>query len=143
MMTRWWWMALGAVGALAVQAWSAQDPARHWIERDGTDWGRLGHEAQTAYVEGFLAGAALGQAAEQACSQQALRAQRQGCEWAGDSAGLTRTLGERRRSGGFRFPYGANVYASRISDYYWWHNHRPLPIWYAFWEVNAVLTRPQ
>jgi hypothetical protein len=142
MMTRWWWMALGAVGALAVQAWSAQDPARHWIERDGTDWGRLGHEAQTAYVEGFLAGAALGQAAEQACSQQALRAQRQGCDWTGDSAGLTRTLGERRRSGGFRFPYGANVYASRISDFYWWQNHRPLPIWYAFWEVNAGLTRP-
>jgi hypothetical protein len=143
MMTRWWWMALGAVGMLAVQAWSAQEPARHWIERNGTDWGRMGHDAQTAYVEGFLAGAALGQAAEQACSQQELRAQRQGCEWAGDSAGLTRTLGERRRSGGFRFPYGANVYASRISDYYWWHNHRPLPIWYAFWEVNAVLTRPQ
>jgi hypothetical protein len=141
MMTRWWWMALGAVGALAVQAWSAQEPT-HWIERNGTDWGRMGHEAQTAYVEGFLAGAALGQAAERACTAEELRAQRQGCEWTGDSAGLTRAIGERRRSGGFRFPYGANVYASRISDYYWWHNHRPLPIWYAFWEVNAILTRP-
>ena len=136
-MTRWWWMALGAVGALAVQAWSAQEPHRHWIERDGTDWGRLGHEAQTAYVEGFLAGAALGQAAELACTAQELRAQRQGCEWTGDSAGLTRAIGERRQSGGFRFPYGANVYASRIGDYYWWHNHRPLPTWYAFWEVNV------
>ncbi len=52
-MTRWWWMALGAVGVLGVQAWSAQEPTRHWIERDGTDWGRLGHDAQTAYVEGF------------------------------------------------------------------------------------------
>ena len=142
MMTRWWWMALGAVGVLGVQAWSAQEPARHWIERDGTDWGRLGHNEQTAYVEGFLAGAALGQAAEQACSEQELRAQRQGCEWTGDSAGLTRAIGERRRTGGFSFPYGANVYASRISDYYWWHNHRPLPTWYAFWEVNSILTRP-
>lgn len=142
MMTRWWWLALGAVGALAVQAWSAQEPGRHWIERDGTDWGRLGHEAQTAYVEGFLAGAALGQAAELACTAQELRAQRQGCEWTGDSAGLTRAIGERRKAGGFRFPYGANVYASRISDYYWWHNHRPLPTWYAFWEVNAILTAP-
>jgi hypothetical protein len=141
MMTRWWWMALGAVGVLAVQAWSAQDPT-HWIERDGTDWGRMGHEAQTAYVEGFLAGAALGQAAERACTAEQLRAQRQGCEWTGDSAGLTRAIGERHRTGGFRFPYGANVYASRISDYYWWHNHRPLPTWYAFWEVNAILTRP-
>jgi hypothetical protein len=140
MMTRWWWMALGAVGALAVQAWSAQEPT-HWIERNGTDWGRMGHEAQTAYVEGFLAGAALGQAAERACTAEELRAQRQGCEWTGDSAGLTRAIGERRKTG-FRFPYGANVYASRISDYYWWHDHRPLPTWYAFWEVNAILTRP-
>ncbi len=82
-------MALGAVGVLGAQAWSAQEPARHWIERDGTDWGRMGHDAQTSYVEGFLAGAAFGQAAGQACTEQELRAQRQGCEWTGDSAGLT------------------------------------------------------
>ena len=35
MTTRWWWTALAAVGVLGVQAWSAQEPARHWIERDG------------------------------------------------------------------------------------------------------------
>ena len=40
-------------------------------------------------------------------------------------------------------PFGANVYASRLSDYYWWDNHRPLPTWYAFWEVNAILTAPK
>ena len=55
---------------------------------------------------------------------------------------LTRALRD-AMTGGFRFPYGANVYASRISDYYWWHNQRPLPTWYAFWEVNAILLRPQ
>ena len=38
--------------------------------------------------------------------------------------------------------YGANVYVSRLNDYYWWENHRPLPIWYAFWEVNTSLIRP-
>src|SRR5687768_18281414 len=70
-----------------------------------------GHEVGTAGVEEFLAGAVSGQAAEQTCSQQALRAQRQGCEWTGDSAGLTRAIGERR----VRLPRGANVYASRIS----------------------------
>jgi hypothetical protein len=48
-----------------------------------------------------------------------------------------------RRSGQLRFPYGSNVYASRISDFFWWENHRPLPTWYAFWEVNAILTRPK
>ena len=44
--------------------------------------------------------------------------------------------------GRFRFPYAANVYVSRINDYYWWENHRPLPTWYAFWEVNTSLIRP-
>ena len=44
------------------------------------------------------------------------------------------------RTGRFRFPYGANVYVTRLNDYYWWENHRPLPPWYAFWEVNTSLT---
>ncbi len=143
MKMHWWWVALGAAGFVAGRAWSAQEPDRHWIARSGADWKRMGHEAQTAYVEGFLAGAAFGQAAEQTCSRQALRTQQEGCVWAGDSAGLTQAVGELRRTGGFRFPYGVNVYASRISDYYWWENHRPLPLWYAFWEVNATLTVPK
>ena len=46
------------------------------------------------------------------------------------------------RDGRFRFPYAANVYVTRVNDYYWWENHRPLPIWYGFWEVNASLTGP-
>jgi hypothetical protein len=88
-------------------------------------------------VEEFLAGAVSGQAAEQTCSQQALRAQRQGCEWTGDSAGLTRAIGERR----VRLPRGANVYASRISTVTVVH-HRSLPTWSASWEVSSKLTRP-
>ena len=67
----------------------------------------------------------------------------QAAEQAADSAGLTEAMARLRRSGEFRFPYGSNVYASRISDYYWWENHRSLPTWYAFWEVNAQLTSPK
>lgn len=62
----------------------------------------------------FLAGRTSGQAAEPPCLQQALRAQREGCELTGDSAGLTRATPPRRRG---RFPT-------------------------AFWEVNAKLARP-
>jgi hypothetical protein len=58
--------------------------------------GPWGHEAQTAHVEEFLAGTTSGQAAEPPCLKQALRAQREGCELTGDSAGLT----GRRRGGG-------------------------------------------
>ena len=119
-------MVLGATGFLAGRASVGRDPDAHWVARNGDDWRALSPAAQTAYAEGFLAGAALGQAAT----------------GASDSAGLTQEIGRLRRDGRFRLPYGANVYISRINDYYWWENHRPLPLWYAFWEVNSLLTGP-
>jgi hypothetical protein len=102
-----------------------QEPDRHWISRNGVDWRSMEADARRAYVEGFLAGATLVQGSGQAR----------------DSAGLFQQMVELRRSGKLRFPFGANVYESRISDYYWWENHRQLPTWYAFWEVNTSLTR--
>jgi hypothetical protein len=120
--TRWWWVALGATGFLVGRA--SVNPDTHWVNRNGDDWRALSPAAQTAYTEGFLAGSALGQAAA----------------GASDSAGLTQEIARLRRDGRFRLPYGANVYISRINDYYWWENHRPLPLWYAFWEVNTSLT---
>ncbi|MGH7499275.1 MAG: hypothetical protein ACREL3_10545 [Gemmatimonadales bacterium] len=124
--TRWWLVALGATGFLAGRAWTGPDPDRHWSARNGDDWRALGPTEQTAYTEGFLAGAALGQAGEHAA----------------DSAGLTQEIARMRHDGRFRLPFGANVYLSRINDYYWWENHRPFPLWYAFWEVNSSLTGP-
>jgi hypothetical protein len=89
---------------------------------NGNDWHRMEPDARLAYVQGFLAGAALGQAAA------GVR----------DSAGVRTSLERVARAGRFRFPYGANVYASRLNDYYWWKNHLPLPTWYAFLEVNGT-----
>jgi hypothetical protein len=83
-------------------------------------------DARLAYIEGFLAGAALSQAAARAR----------------DTAGVRIAIERLTRDGGLRFPYSANVYAARISDYYWWENHVPLPTWYAFLEVNTTLGRP-
>jgi len=123
--TRWRWVVLAAGGFVAGQAWPRPEPDGHWITRNGEDWRRLAPAAQVAYTEGFLAGSAFGQAAQVAS----------------DSAGLSRTLEELRHGGRFRLPFGANVYLSRLNDYYWWENHRPLPLWYAFWEVNTSLTR--
>jgi hypothetical protein len=114
-----------AGGFLAGRA-SAVGPDRHWSLQDGEDWRALGAEARVAYADGFLAGAGFGQAATTAS----------------DSAGLRDAMAALYRGGRFRFPYGANVYVARVNDYYWWENHRPLPIWYGFWEVNASLTGP-
>jgi hypothetical protein len=121
---RWWWMVCIA-GSLAASSRYRHDPGPEWLNRDGNDWRQMKPEARLAYVEGFLAGAAVGQAAHRARDTAALRGE----------------LDVLRRSGGLRFPFGANVYESRVNDYYWWKNHLPLPTWYAFLEVNGTLGR--
>jgi hypothetical protein len=123
---RWWWSVVLVAGVLTGSAWPRQEPDRHWLSRNGTDWKQMSPDARLAYVDGFLAGAAVSQAATRAR----------------DSAGVRIALETLRREGKLRFPFGANVYASRISDYYWWKDHVPLPTWHAFLEVNANLGRP-
>jgi hypothetical protein len=118
--------ALVGLGVLAGGAHLRPAPDHHWLVVNGNDWHRMAPDARVAYVEGFLAGAALSQAAA----------------GAQDSAGVRAALEQLGRTGRFRFPYGANVYASRLNDYYWWKNHLPLPTWSAFLEVNTTLGRP-
>jgi hypothetical protein len=122
---RWFWMALLVGVALTGATWSRQDPHRHWLGVNGADWRRMKPDARVAYVEGFLAGAALSQAAT----------------GARDSAQVRMAIEKLSWDGRLRFPYGANVYSSRISDFYWWENHVPLPTWHAFLEVNTALGR--
>jgi hypothetical protein len=124
--TRWWWTALAVAGALTGSTGARQEPVRDWLNVNGHDWRRMEPDARLAYIEGFLAGAALSQAAGKAR----------------DTAAVKAALDDLKRTGRLRFPFGANVYASRVSDYYWWKNHLPLPTWYAFLEVNTTLGRP-
>ena len=119
-------MVLVAVGALAGAAWSRQASPRHWLGVNGADWRRMEPDVRLAYVEGFLAGAALGQAAAGARDSTEVR------------HAMDRLTQQRR----LRFAFSANVYSSRISDFYWWKNHVPLPTWHAFLEVNTALGRP-
>jgi hypothetical protein len=135
---RWWWSALVAVGFAAGRS---TGPDRHWSVQDGADWRALGPDAQRAYADGFLAGAGLAQALP-AGAEAARRPDSTGPATPPDSAALRQTMAALSRNGRFRFPYGANVYLARVNDYYWWENHRPLPIWYAFWEVNTSLIGP-
>ena len=132
MAIRWWWTALAAAGFLAGRASAGPGPDRHWSARNGDDWRALGPDEQVAYVDGFLTGAGFAQAA-------GARPER---EEKADSAGLHEAMTTLTRTGRFRFPYAANVYVVRLNDYYWWENHRPLPTWYAFWEVNTSLIGP-
>jgi hypothetical protein len=123
---RWFGMVLVAAGALSGAAWSRQASPRHWLGVNGADWRRMEPDVRLAYVEGFLAGAALGQAAA----------------GARDTTEVRRAMEKLNQEGRLRFAFGANVYSSRISDFYWWKNHVPLPTWHAFLEVNTALGRP-
>jgi len=126
MSVRGWCCAICVIGGvLTVGGWSFSEPGPDWLQVNGHDWRRMGPDARLAYVEGFLAGAALGQAAE------AIR----------DTAAVRAGLEALKRTGRLRFPFGANVYESRVNDFYWWKNHLPLPTWYAFLEVNETLGR--
>jgi hypothetical protein len=122
--TRWCWTAFVAF-AVITGTGKQQPLGPDWLTIDGNDWRRMSPEARMAYVNGFLAGAALSQAAH----------------GARDTAQVARALEDLKRNGNLRFPFGSNVYASRMSDYYWWKNHLPLPTWYAFLEVNTTLGR--
>jgi hypothetical protein len=122
---RWCWMAFVVGGVLAAGGGDRQQPGPDWLAVDGSDWQRMDPAARLAYVDGFLAGAALGQASS----------------GARDTAQAAARLRELERNGRLQFPYGSNVYASRVTDYYWWKNHLPLPTWYAFLEVNTTLGR--
>ena len=123
---RWSRLALVVALVLLGSSWSRGDPGPDWLRMSGREWRRMSSDVRQAYVKGFLAGAALGQAASGARDTVAVRA----------------ALETLAHSGRLRFPFGANVYASRISDYYWWKDHLPLPTWYAFLEVNTTLGRP-
>jgi hypothetical protein len=123
---RWWWSVVLVTGILTGSTWPRQEPGRHWLSRNGTDWQQMSPDARVAYVEGFLAGAAVSQAAA----------------GAHDSAAVKVAIEKLKREDRLRFPFGANVYTSRINDFYWWKDHVPLPTWHAFLEVNANLGRP-
>jgi ABC-type sugar transport system substrate-binding protein len=110
------------VAGLATQP-AGQEPS--WLKATGVEWAQMSPEARQAYTAGFLAGGALAQALDQG---------------ARDSLGIAQALDSLGREG-YRFPYGVNVYTARINDYYWWENHRSLPIWNAFQEVNNDLKR--
>jgi hypothetical protein len=120
---RWAWVAVTAGISIFVSPRQRADPA--WLRADGQHWERLSPEAREAYLAGFLAGHALAQAL---------------AAGTGDSAGLVQAMDSVVR-GELRFPFSPNVYGARIEDFYWWQNHRSLPIWYALWEVNNGLRR--
>lgn len=118
------WVAVtAAVGILGAQLEIAEP---EWLRADGHTWAEFDPASRQAYLAGFLAGTAVGQAL---------------AAGAPDSAALVERVHSLVPTG-LAFPFAPNVYAARLGDYYFYEDHRVLPIWYAIWEVNRQLQHP-
>jgi hypothetical protein len=121
----------GAPGPLGVGAGVDSPPA---VLLAGTYWTHLTEAERQAYVSGFLAGAA----AEQVRGE-AVVAHR-----AGDSAAVSSAAVDSLHAvHALRFRFAPAVYASQMDDFYWWENHRRIPIVDAMIVINAQLDGQQ
>lgn len=112
------------VAALLGPAMARQD--RHWLALDGSDWTAMDSRAQAAWMQGFLAGRAVGQLPDSV---------RQ------DTLAAPRELQRLRADGGLVFKWAVPLYTNRLNDFYHWDNHRALPLWRAMEDVNQELGR--
>ena len=109
---------LGAFAAVRRNQDAATQP--RWAALlNGADWAAYSPREKEAYLSGFIAGAG----AEQTRALAAL---------AGDSldssAVSSNAIGRLRDEKQLRFSYAPSVYAAQIDDFYWWVDHRQIPI---------------
>lgn len=107
---------LGAASLMAVQG------ILPWQRVGWGEWQKYSPDSRQAWTDGFLAGAALGQAPDSIFS---------------DSTRLIQWVTS--HPAGRRFPYGSNIYMTRLQDWYYWENHRAATVWQGVWAVNEGL----
>lgn len=137
MRTVWWrrWetkllLLTGIVLACAAGMASARQQPRHPTQLTGEDWRRLDPHEQQSYLRGFLAGAA----AEQVRALATARGT------ADDSGAISSAAVDSLRSAAaLRFRFAPSVYAAQLNDFYWWTDHRDIPIVDAMIAINTTM----
>lgn len=97
---------------------AAMQPHRAALS-NGVDWAAYSPREKQAYLSGFIAGAG----AEQARALAVLAGDSLDSSAVSSSA-ITRLKDEQQ----LRFSYAPSVYAAQIDDFYWWEDHRQIPI---------------
>ena len=115
---------LGAFAAGRDSGLAAMQP-RHPALKTGVDWAAYGPKEKGAYLSGFIAGAG----AEQARALAALAGD--SLDSSAVSSGAIARLANGKQ---LRFSYAPSVYSAQIDDFYWWEDHRDVPI------VDVVIT---
>jgi len=106
---------LGVGTAVALQG------VKPWQQVGWAEWQKWPPESRQAWTDGFLAGAAAGQAPDSVFS---------------DSTRFANWMSAVRPTER-RFPYGSNIYGARLQDWYHWENHRNAELWRGVWVVNG------
>jgi len=105
---------LGAGSVAALQG------VKPWQQVGWTEWQQWTPESRQAWTDGFLAGAAAGQAPDSVFT---------------DSTRFVNWM-TIARPAGRRFPYGSPIYQARLQDWYHWDNYRSAELWRGVWVVN-------
>jgi hypothetical protein len=113
-------------GAALTTAFIGARQDRPWYVLDGRDWAAMDARQRTAWMQGFVAGRAVGQLPDAVVR---------------DTAALTASVPTMQKSGELVFPFAPSLYASRMNDYYHWDNNQPTPLWRAMLELNTELKR--
>lgn len=103
---------------------------RHPALLNGADWATYGPKEKEAYLSGFIAGAG----AEQARALAALAGDSLDSSAVSSSAIARLTDGRQ-----LRFSYAPSVYAAQVDDFYWWEDHRDVPIVDVLITINRQL----
>jgi hypothetical protein len=111
---------------------ATQEP-RHPALLTGADWAAFGSRGKEAYLTGFIAGAA----AEQVRANAATSGQS-----SDSSAVSTGAVAKLLAARDLRFSYAPSVYAAQLDDFYWWENHRAVPIVDAMISINRRMKQP-
>jgi hypothetical protein len=137
MRTVWWrrWetkllLLTGIALAGAAGMASARQQPRHPTQLTGEDWQRLDPHEQQSYLRGFLAGAAAEQVRALAAARGA----------ADDSSAISSAAVDSLRSAAaLHFRFAPAVYAAQLNDFYWWTDHRDIPIVDAMIAINTTM----
>ena len=130
--------ALVIAGAMAVAMTSGAAMARqrdpHPTILAGAYWAQLRSNEKQIYLAGFLAGAAAEQVRGRAMAEGT----------SADSLAVSsHAIGELRAARELHFRFGTPVYSAQIDDFYWWQNHRDVPIVDAMIRFNGDMLKQQ
>ncbi len=121
--------ALLACAAFLAGSALTNQAERPWQAYDGQEWQRFTSAEKKSYLAGFLAGAGLTQADAVGGGEKA------------DSGRVAAVLDSLDRAGALHFAYGGSVYSARLSDFYWWEDHRTIRLYLALRHINQGMRR--